>query len=220
MSSPFSKTYVLKLFKIAANDQLITIRHAMDSIENQTCIRFWPRNLEKDFVTIFSGKLCQSNLGRIGGPQELSLNKNKCLQSGIVAHELMHTLGFIHMHSRPNRDKFVKIAWRNINPKYRREFELANPKYYNYFGTSYDYLSIMHYGSKAASINKAWTIIPTDEEYLNVIGQRDRLSDGDIKRLNNKYDCKALQLKPSFDYLVDSTNSTERIKSEIDPVND
>ena len=37
-----------------------------------------------------------------------------CKNRGHVTHELMHALGFFHEHTRPDRDKFVKILWHNI----------------------------------------------------------------------------------------------------------
>ena len=33
-----------------------------------------------------------------------------------VVHELLHGLGFIHTHSRPDRDQYVTIAYQNIRP--------------------------------------------------------------------------------------------------------
>lgn len=165
------------------------IRHAMDAIERETCIRFRPRKFEKDFVNIFSGRYCKSNLGRTGGAQELSLNWKLCMKRGIIIHELLHALGYIHMHNRPNRDKYVKIVWSNIKPSYFKEFERVNPSQFNYYGTPYDYHSIMHYSSTAFTRNGGQTIVPKDDSYAHAIGHREQLSEGDIKRINNKYNC-------------------------------
>lgn len=180
-----------------AADKVSVIRQAMDAIERETCIRFRSRTFEKDFVNIFSGRYCKSNLGRTGGAQELSLNWKLCIKKGIVIHELLHALGYIHMHNRPNRDKYVNIQWKNINPKYYKEFERVSPRMFNYYGTPYDYESIMHYSASAFSKTGALTIVPKDSNYISRIGHRERLSEGDIKRINTKYNCdRALIRKP------------------------
>lgn len=158
----------------------------MDAIEQVTCIRFKPRKIAKDFVHIFSGKYCKSNLGRTGGAQDLSLNWKLCFEKGIIIHELLHALGYIHMHNRPDRDKYVKILWKNIDPRWYKEFDKVNPINFNHLNTPYDYQSIMHYGAAAFSKNGANTIVTKNSEH---IGQRYGLSDGDIRRINNKYNC-------------------------------
>lgn len=210
---------------IEAADQLGTIRYAMDSIERETCIRFLPRKFASDFINISSGRFCKSNLGRIGGQQELSLNKNKCLKKGIVVHELLHALGYVHMHSRPNRDKYVKILWKNINPTFFREFDRVSPEFFNYYGTPYDYLSIMHYGAHAASKNGGLTIVPKDSSYVNVIGQRDGLSEGDIRRINNKYNCHVGKSSniisgfvPKYSYHLDEPTKVPLFKKAVKPL--
>lgn len=106
---------------------------------------------------------------------------------GIIIHELLHALGYIHMHNRPDRDKYVKIMWKNIAPQWFSEFDKVNPSNFNHLGTPYDYQSIMHYGATAFTKNGKVTILTRNGEH---IGQRFGLSQGDIRRINNKYNCK------------------------------
>ena len=56
---------------------------------------------------------CYSSVGRKGGEQIISLG-NGCLDKGHAIHEIMHTLGFFHEHSRFDRDKYIKVLWWNI----------------------------------------------------------------------------------------------------------
>lgn len=165
------------------------IRLAMDAVEAVTCVRFKVRKYETDYVSIHSGQFCKSNLGRTGGAQEMSLNIKLCFRKGIIIHELLHALGYIHMHNQPDRDKYVKILWQNIDQRFNREFDKVDGAMFNHYGTSYDYQSIMHYGPMAFTKNGAKTIIPNDPSYSDVIGQRNGLSDGDIRRINTKYKC-------------------------------
>ena len=39
---------------------------------------------------------------------------NQCLDSVIVKHEIMHSIGFFHEHCRPDRDDYISINLTNI----------------------------------------------------------------------------------------------------------
>ncbi|GFQ87815.1 astacin-like metalloprotease toxin 1 [Trichonephila clavata] len=90
----------------------------LDAIKNyhdHTCIRFVPRTDQNDYVKIFLGQGCYSQVGRVGGQQLLSLG-NGCLYVGTAIHEFGHALGFYHEQSRSDRDDYLIIYLENVLP--------------------------------------------------------------------------------------------------------
>ena len=60
---------------------------------------------------------CSSYVGRIGGQQTISVGNadgSITCKHGNLVHEIAHSLGFFHEHSRPDRDQYVEIKWGNI----------------------------------------------------------------------------------------------------------
>lgn len=50
--------------------------------------------------------------------QTINLEDNVCDFVGIATHELMHTLGLEHEHTRSDRDNFIKINYSNLKRHY------------------------------------------------------------------------------------------------------
>ncbi|XP_062862683.1 hatching enzyme 1.2 [Trichomycterus rosablanca] len=161
------------------------IEQGMKIIERDTCVRFIPRTHQRDFLDIQPKSGCWSYLGSSGGRQTLSLQTPKCMSSGIISHQLMHALGFVHEQSRADRDKYITIMWSNIWKDHVNNFEKFKM---NNMDLPYDYGSIMHYGKYAFSEDGDPTIIP--KRNWNVkLGQKFGPSGVDIMKINRLYKC-------------------------------
>lgn len=140
-------------------------------------------------------KSCSSSLGMQGGEQIIKLNRVKgCAKNpGVIAHEILHALGFHHMQSHTNRDKFIKIYWDNIEAG-NKNYKLTTAEHTSNFNTKYDFYSIMHYPPFIADgirVIKPKTKYRRFEQFM---GQRAKLSTGDIERLKNMYKCGSEQI--------------------------
>lgn len=140
-----------------------------------------------DFLRYSLGGGCSSAVGRQGGAQTVSLGSG-CF-FGQAVHETGHSIGLWHEQSREDRDSFVRIAFENVDPAQRHNFDQhitdgddVGP---------YDYGSIMHYPATAFSTNGQPTIVPLQPNVT--IGQRSALSAGDRAGVRAIYP----QLEPS-----------------------
>ncbi|XP_054615388.1 high choriolytic enzyme 1-like [Dunckerocampus dactyliophorus] len=161
------------------------IEKAMRSFHGSTCIRFVPRHYEYDYISVESKGGCFSDLGRQGGGQVLSINRQGCLYHAVIQHEINHALGFQHEQTRSDRDSYVRINWENIDPQMAFNFYKQDT---NNLNTPYDYSSVMHYEKTAFSINGKDTITPIPKSNVR-IGQRHGMSNWDIMRINLLYGC-------------------------------
>lgn len=75
-------------------------------------------------------------------------------------HEFLHALGFYHMHTDVEREKYATIEWDNIVEKAYVNFKRYTSTESYAFGIGYDFGSVMHYSRDAFTKNGEDTIIP------------------------------------------------------------
>ncbi|EDO36901.1 predicted protein [Nematostella vectensis] len=83
---------------------------------SKTCLKFTPRKKERAYIEFQYDGFCRAQVGYTRkAKQLLSIGsiRDPC-PFGSVVHELGHGIGFFHEHSRPDRDKFVDIHFKNI----------------------------------------------------------------------------------------------------------
>eukprot|EP00586_Coscinodiscus_wailesii_P022138 CAMPEP_0172502824 /NCGR_PEP_ID=MMETSP1066-20121228/163069_1 /TAXON_ID=671091 /ORGANISM="Coscinodiscus wailesii, Strain CCMP2513" /LENGTH=1023 /DNA_ID=CAMNT_0013278223 /DNA_START=40 /DNA_END=3111 /DNA_ORIENTATION=- len=154
--------------------------------------KFVERSTEVDYIKYKGGFGCSSYVGRKGGEQVMTLGS--CSTSndyGSIIHEHIHTLGFWHEHSRPDRDDYVRIEWENIAPNRMHEFVMKTAS--RTLGVPYDYKSIMHYPKGAFAKESGLQTIVTlpNGKYDDRIGARGRPSRLDLEGLRLLYQCES-----------------------------
>jgi len=101
------------------------IDRAIDYFHQNTSIKLVPRTDQKDYVYFKNNGPddCSSFVGKKGGMQ--NINISDWCETGSIIHEILHALGFNHEQSRPDRMKYIKIHWRNIEWKNVHNFFLS-----------------------------------------------------------------------------------------------
>lgn len=167
------------------NEERKNILNGMKEFHDKTCIKFLPRNQQRDYIVFDKRIGCMSDVGRRKGKQIVSLASEACLAQGSILHELMHVVGFFHEHERIDRDKYIHVLWPNIIQAEYWQFVIVPSRVP--MTISYDYSSILHYGKFAFSKNGK----PTIESKMNndYIGQIKGFSQIDLFEINVLYKC-------------------------------
>jgi len=153
----------------------------------KTCIRMVPHKGERHHINFMrEGMVCSSPLGMQLGKNNVDMGYS--CSWGSLAHEVMHSLGFFHEHTRSDRDNYITINWNNVPGDFKHNFWPCT-RYHegcNDLSVGYDYDSIMHY-KKRITGTPADQITPKQAGVE--IGQRKRLSEKDVQALNEYYSC-------------------------------
>lgn len=168
---------------VSAQNQAFTLA-AMAELEAVADITFVPRTSEPAHL-VFQNCNCNAAwLGMSGGAQPVMLANWNVRY--IVCHEIMHSLGYVHEQSRPDRNLYITINYANIQNGMQPQFDV-NP------GTvvtgPYDFLSIMHYGAGFFSNGGGPTITCNAPyaQYQNQLGNQGYLTLLDAQGLAARY---------------------------------
>ena len=188
------------------------INMALQEFNTKTCIVFKERSNETDYLHIDPVNYplsCRSAVGKKGGKQVVRCGNCKVNDSfnyGVLIHELMHAIGFMHEQNRSDRDAIINIDFDEIenyerdegwpNGTWAKQFIKCNytrigRKYGCKILNSYDKQSITHYPATLGESNPRTIItskVPCGEEGCN-FGQRVGLSNGDIADIEKLYQC-------------------------------
>ncbi|XP_052224040.1 uncharacterized protein LOC127839696 [Dreissena polymorpha] len=169
-----------------------TIIKALEHWSRYTCLHFVERTFQYDRI-IFTPveNICESYVGRMIGPQYISLDPQKCMTLPIILHEIGHSIGLYHEHTKADRDDYIIVHYENINRTYHYNFDKLIVDEYLDFNQTYDYHSIMHYGKNFfADPRNETSLEPKDGDYLDIIGEAQHLSFHDVQIVNAMYKCK------------------------------
>lgn len=161
-------------------------------------VSFKLHDKETDYVIFrrIEGNGCWSYLGRIGGQQTITLGcvKDADDWTGVIEHEVMHTLGFWHEQSRSDRDEYVMVNFENIKDGAESQFAKRNDMFGS-FGFPYDHASVVHYGGKTFSKNGKPTMESINPIGIN-LGNAKSATDIDIAKIRAMYGEKGGTLPP------------------------
>nr|CCW36842.1 Ast4 protein [Schmidtea mediterranea] len=146
------------------------------------CLRFLEEKSDV-YATVVLGGGCSANVGyNKNYPLSITL-PDPCVNRRNVKHEFTHLLGFMHEHTRPDRDQFLKIEFGNVHSGLCNNFYLCEGCKLT---TTYDFDSIMQYPSEAFSCNGKDTILKKNGGKIPFNMEVTKL---DAKKVRDYYGC-------------------------------
>ncbi|CAH1794870.1 unnamed protein product [Owenia fusiformis] len=163
------------------------------AIFGKACLQIRPKTpSDVDFIRFESRSGCFADVAKRGRGQIVSLGPG-CAKKGVIAHEILHVLGFYHEQSRTDRDEYISVQWDNVKDGQNENFLIRQPIYITDKDiTDYDFDSIMHYSAYAFNKESGLkTIIPKDNKLPKgiLMGQRTHFSENDLKEIREMYGC-------------------------------
>jgi len=174
-------------------DQKAKLLAAWEEITQYTCIQFRERtDTETNHVFVRKredGAGCSSSVGHLGQSQQFINLEASCVdRHGTLIHEMIHTIGFYHEQSRPDRDDYITVQYENVESGKEHNFNKYSYSEVTTLDVKYDYGSIMHYSAFGFSNNGEPTIVAKENTNLTM-GQRVEMSSSDILKIQKLYGC-------------------------------
>ncbi|WP_299214628.1 M12 family metallopeptidase [uncultured Aquimarina sp.] len=156
---------------------------AINEIQNKTFLRFVERDNQDAYLYFKSNIENFAGIGYIGRRNNININDGASYE--VVIHEIGHTLGLLHEHTRSDRDEFINIIYENIVPEYFPIFKKVNEDSRVTNFTPFDFESVMMYSAYQGTKNSEPTITKKDGSLFskNIRG----LSPNDALGLNIMY---------------------------------
>ncbi|CAJ1360469.1 unnamed protein product [Effrenium voratum] len=179
-----------------SEDAAAVFSAASEAISRSTCVSFHQVLSPQGALRVKEGQGCWGSLGWTEGGADLELGWCGSLWAiGAVLHELGHVLGLANEEQRSDRDFFVTGASGASAAALPPQAEAAFRGSAELGPADYDFGSIMHGGSV--------TSLPLEGNrgvHDPHVGQRNRLSAGDILKLQESYQCgpPAAQIKETM----------------------
>ena len=184
---------------------------AMDSIAAATGLVFYPKTANtSDYIYFYhSSSGNNSYIGMQGGRQVINI-KN-VTNISVIMHEILHSLGIFHEHSRTDRDDYITINFNNIKQEKQFNFAKYSESQYTGYNTGpFDFNSLMLYDGIITDPNfvinpSVYTITVKDTGRPTVSGST--LSAGDIEAIQSIYGPPYHRLETTVDRVVEDYES-------------
>ncbi len=158
----------------------------IEYFNTNTPIQFVPLADHKDSLvfapTPNNEEICLSYVGKIGGHQPIFIH-DRCGETEII-HEIMHAIGFVHEHSRPVRDQYVRVNWDAIEPDKQAQFEVVPDEMTSWYNDRpFDYNSVTLYEDTDFARSPGDVTLQATYPGQKVAPVQEGLSEEDLNRL-------------------------------------
>jgi len=167
-----------------------------DEVGGRGCLKFdeVDPTFEGPYVTFITtgAEGCSSLVGKTESADkhahDIHLEWPGCSWPGTIKHEMMHALGFIHTHQRPDRDDHLDVAWENMHEDEHPQFTKEDPREIETYGIPYDAQSIMHYKDTSFQEEDGKTMVSANGTKLKTRATQ-YLTHSDVKFVQKFYQC-------------------------------